>query len=224
MQRFDAFSGDYKDVLDKAVSGSGEDSRYFSGYKARYLARLLGESFSGKILDFGCGVGLLSMSIKENFLAAELHGYDLSSDSIGMVDETLAKSAVFTSNISQICEDYDLIVIANVLHHIAPSERLEAVLNLKARLAKGGRLAVFEHNPSNPLTRRLVDDCPFDEDAVLVPLKETSGYMAAVGLQLQRQDYIVFFPKPLAWFRQIEPSISWLPLGAQYVCVGEKND
>ncbi len=57
---FDRFAGDYRQVLDRSVAVSGEDSTYFAEYKARYLRRLLGNNFSGKALDFGCGIGLLS--------------------------------------------------------------------------------------------------------------------------------------------------------------------
>ena len=35
-------------------------------------------------------------------------------------------------------------------------------------LAVGGMVIVFEHNPMNPLTVRAVNNCPFDENAVLV--------------------------------------------------------
>ncbi|PYX98120.1 MAG: hypothetical protein DMG71_01290 [Acidobacteria bacterium] len=74
---FDQFAADYKQVLDKNVALSGEDSEYFAEYKARYLARRLSPDFTGKILDFGCGVGLLSRSLKKNLPAAKLDGYQL---------------------------------------------------------------------------------------------------------------------------------------------------
>lgn len=35
------------------------------------------------------------------------------------------------------------------------------------------------------------------------------------GLQIVRRDYIVFFPRPLAWLRPLEPRLSWCPAGAQ---------
>jgi 16S rRNA G1207 methylase RsmC len=58
---FDQFAGNYERVLDKSVAISGEDLSYF----AQYLARILGASFAGRVLDFGCGIGLLSAFLKK---------------------------------------------------------------------------------------------------------------------------------------------------------------
>ena len=57
---FDQFAGNYKQVLDRSLAASGEDSAYFAEYKAHYLARTLREAPPAKVLDFGCGIGLLS--------------------------------------------------------------------------------------------------------------------------------------------------------------------
>ena len=113
---FDQFAADYKQVLDKNVALSGEDSEYFAEYKARYLARRLSPDFTGKILDFGCGVGLLSRSLKKNMPAAKLDGYDISCASLSCIERELTSEGTFTNDLLQLGEDYDLIVIANVLH------------------------------------------------------------------------------------------------------------
>jgi len=51
--QFDQFADNYQQVLDRAVAASGENSAYFATYKARYLTRVLSQSFSGVALDFG---------------------------------------------------------------------------------------------------------------------------------------------------------------------------
>ncbi len=220
---FDHFAGDYERILDQSVAGSGEDSAYFSEYKALYLQRLLTPAFSGKVLDFGCGVGLLSGFLKKHLPAIHIDGFDVSRESIQAINPALTEQGLFTSDTVQLSRDYQLIVVANVLHHIQREERQRVIRDLADRLAHGGRLAIFEHNPANPVTRWVVERCPFDHDAVLLPPSETGGYASAVGLAVARRDYIVFMPRFLAWLRPMEPWFGWLPLGAQYVTVGQKN-
>jgi 2-polyprenyl-3-methyl-5-hydroxy-6-metoxy-1,4-benzoquinol methylase len=220
---FDRFAGDYRQVLDRSVAVSGEDSSYFAEYKARYLRRLLGASFSGKALDFGCGIGLLSGFLKKHLPAIQLDGFDVSQDSIRKVDNALTSQGTFTWDSAQLARDYRLIVIANVMHHIPPPERKAIIGELAARLDGSGMLAIFEHNPANPVTRWVVEHCPFDDDAILLPPVETRGYLAAAKLAIKRRDYVVFLPHFLAWMRPVESWLSWLPLGAQYVMVGEKS-
>ncbi len=220
---FDRFAGDYRQVLDRSVSVSGEDSSYFAEYKARYLRQFLGADFGGKVLEFGCGIGLLSGFLKKHLPAIQLDGYDVSQDSIRKVSGAFTAQGTFTSEISQLARDYRLIVIANVMHHIPPADRREVVRDLAARLQPSGMLAIFEHNPANPATRWVVERCPFDDDAILLPPRETLSYVAEAKLTPKRRDYIVFLPHFLAWMRPLESSLSWLPLGAQYAVVAEKS-
>lgn len=221
--QFDQFAGNYKHVLDQSIAVSGEDSSYFAEYKARYLARILGVSFSGKILDFGCGVGLLSGFIKQHLPKSQLNGFDVSRESIARIDHALTGQGRFTSDLDHLAVDYDLIVIANVMHHVIPQEREDIVKDLANRLNARGTLAIIEHNPANPLTRRTVDRCPFDEDAILLPSTEAQSLVKSAGLRFLRRDFIVFMPRMLSRLRPLEPFLAWLPLGAQYAVLGEKH-
>jgi 2-polyprenyl-3-methyl-5-hydroxy-6-metoxy-1,4-benzoquinol methylase len=221
--QFDQFAGDYKQVLDQSIAASGEDSNYFAEYKALYLARIFGSQFGGKILDFGCGVGLLSSFLKRHLPSARLDGFDLSRESIARIDSSLTGAGTFTSDQDRLDRNYDLIVTANVMHHVPQDRRPQIVADLANRLAANGKLAIIEHNPSNPLTRRAVDQCPFDADAVLLPPAETETLVRSAGLKVVRKDYIVFMPHFLFWLRPVEPWLAWLPLGAQYAVLGEKH-
>jgi 2-polyprenyl-3-methyl-5-hydroxy-6-metoxy-1,4-benzoquinol methylase len=221
--QFDQFAGNYREVLDQAVAASGEGSAYFAEYKARYLARVLPKTSFARVLDYGCGVGLLSGFLQRHLQPAQLDGFDVSHDSIAAVDSSLKQRGTFSCDQHQLRSDYTLIVIANVLHHVDPHERASVVRNLSSRLTTGGTLAIFEHNPANPITRRTVDQCPFDEDVVLLSLAETLQLIQTTKLKRIRRDYIVFMPHALAGLRFLEPSLAWLPLGAQYAVLGEKH-
>jgi SAM-dependent methyltransferase len=221
--QFDQFAGNYKRILDHSIAVSGEDSSYFAEYKAVYLTRVAGANFAGKVLDFGCGVGLLSSFLKKHLSSARLDGFDVSRESISRIDPVLAATGVFTSEEDHLARNYDLIVTANVMHHVIPQQRSKTVADLADRLAPGGRLAIIEHNPANPLTRRAVDRCPFDEDAVLLRPAETESLVRNAGLNIVRRDYIVFMPRLFSWLRPLEPWLAWLPAGAQYAVLGQKH-
>ena len=220
---FDRFAQEYKELLDQSTACSGESSEYFCQYKANYINRLLRASATPKILDYGCGIGLLSKEVSTLQPSATLHGFDVSEDSLSQVDAGLRSRGVFTSQKDDLHRDYDLIVISNVMHHIPLEERQATISEMAARLRTSGRLLVFEHNPMNPLTRLVVAKCPFDENAVLLRPKELRSYFAHAGLQTVRGDYIVFFPRMLSVFRPAEPFLGWCPAGAQYALLGARR-
>lgn len=223
MPEFDRFADSYRTVLDKGVAASGESSEYFADYKAAWLAARLGSGFSGRILDHGCGVGMLTACLLRHLPDAQCVGFDVSPESLANVPPDVAAAARFTSDPGQIGDGFALVVLSNVLHHVPPHERDGLLRDLHGRLAPGGRLAVFEHNPGNPATRLVVSRCPFDDDAVLLWPRETRARLTRAGLTAVEQAYVVFFPRPLKGLRPLEPMLGWLPLGAQYVASGVRN-
>src|SRR5262249_2235541 len=102
---FDKFAGEYSSILNKNVAVSGEGCAYFARYKAQYLHRILPALSSGKILDFGCGVGLLCGFLKEYFPKVQLHGFDISEASVEKVSSDLKRVGCFTSDISELSRD-----------------------------------------------------------------------------------------------------------------------
>ena len=214
---FDAHADQYDEMHRRNVAVSGEGPEYFAEYKCRVLERMVGRH--ARVLDFGCGIGNLTRFLVPSF--THVVGYDPSEKSI-----TRARVAVpegrFSSDLSALADDakFDAIVVANVLHHVKPVERVELMTKVAKLLAPSGKLVVFEHNPYNPLTRRAVATCEFDEDAILLPSRETTALLRTVGLKDVKRDYVVFFPRPLRALRPIEPRLHWLPLGAQYVAHG----
>lgn len=224
MEHFDKYSTRYRETLNKSISISGERSEYFAEYKARYISKSVPRDFSGKVLDFGCGVGLLSSFLRKYLPNSKIHGYDISRGSIEMIDNELASEGLFTCDNTRLDYDYNLIIVSNVLHHIQPVQRQQTIIELHKRLPPGGKLLLFEHNPLNPLTQWVVDHCEFDKDAILLSQKEASNYLVQSGLRLMRRDYIVFFPHWMSWLRPLEPLFRWCPIGAQYALVGERHD
>lgn len=216
MPSFDRFASDYKDVLDGSVGSAA----YFADGKAQWIARLVGSGFDGSILDFGCGIGLLAEALARHLPNASLTGYDVSADSLAAAPEALRRRVTFTSDPAELGQQYAVAVVSNVLHHIAVADRDRTLGDLARRLAPGGTLLVFEHNPANPLTRLVVARCPFDDDAILLWPAEANARLRRAGLRVRPCSYVAFFPKPLARLRGLEARLGWCPLGAQYVAAG----
>lgn len=222
MSEFDIFAAQYEESLDSSVRITGDTFDYFAAYKALYIARKVAPRGPAKILDYGCGVGLLSRHLRNLMPDKRIDGFDVSAESIARVDPSLCCQGIFTSNPGEIGGGYDVIVIANVLHHVKPDQRRELIRGVAARLAVGGKLLVFEHNPLNPLTRWAVSQCAFDGDAVLLYPRETRRYFRSQALKRLRREYVVFFPNWLRWLRPFERLLGWCPLGAQYAVVATK--
>lgn len=223
MAEFDQFSASYEQTLNASVAITGESAEYFASYKARFIAQRVVTRRACKILDYGCGVGLVCRELQKHLPEAQIDGFDVSQASLERVDPALRSRGTFAPNVSELRGNYDVVLFANVMHHIQPKSRQHAISEAAGLLGPGGKLVIFEHNPRNPLTRRAVDQCPFDENAILVPPEETKTYLKRSGLCRVRSDYIVFFPRALKWLRGLEPVLGWCPLGAQYVVTARKE-
>ena len=125
--------------------------------------------------------------------------------------------ALVTSEWSEIPNgQFDCVVAANVFHHIAEETREAEMLRCATALARTGSLFVFEHNPFNPVTRRVFDRCPFDRDAKMLRRSELVNLGVIVGLGVRRAAYTLFLPYSSKSAMSFQRALGWLPLGAQY--------
>mgnify|MGYP003956007691 CR=1 FL=1 len=224
LTEFDAYSDGYTNALEDAVSFSGDDARYFADYKADQLSSIIDPGACAKILDYGCGVGNLSVAIHDHNPNWILHGFEISQDSLNCVPAALKSQGTFTTDLSDLDGNYDLTFLAGVMHHIVPENRLAALNSAVEHLKPGGKLVVFEHNPWNPVTRRVVDRCPFDENAILISAPDLIALFKSICLTQIQRNFIVFFPKFLNFLRPLERNLTWCPAGAQYAVIGKKPD
>jgi ubiquinone/menaquinone biosynthesis C-methylase UbiE len=117
---------------------------------------------------------------------------------------------------------FSLVFAVCVFHHIDQTEHDGFLTELRRILDPAGAAVIFEHNPYNPLTRRAVNSCPFDENAVLITAKLLRQRMMKAGFGSVAYRYQVFFPSFLRRLRPIESYLNWLPLGAQYYVFANK--
>ncbi|MBP7055794.1 MAG: class I SAM-dependent methyltransferase [Candidatus Omnitrophica bacterium] len=225
MVDFDKLSVNYKNILDKDIRIFGEKSEYFAKNKAELVRDRLGYKFQGHILDYGCGIGLVAKNLRGYFdyTRVKISAYDKSGETVNKASEN--SSNIFFTNDINIIENnrFDAIIVANVLHHIAVSDRRLFLGGIKRILAENGRLFVFEHNPYNPLTRMVVGSSIIDKGASLLYMNEIIGLLTEIGMDTCEKSYITFFPKFLKFLRAFEPMMRGVPIGAQYMCVGRKR-
>lgn len=226
---FDGFRDDYRETLDQAVAFSGQDSDFFASVKAEVLedlARRLVPARGGvRALDVGCGPGALARHLAGR--VAQVSGVDVSA---GLVEKAKAESAgidfrTYDGRTLPFDEgSFDLVFTSNVLHHVKPAERPAFLAQLGRVTRPGGLVVVLEHNPLNPLTRHVVNRCPFDVDAELSPLRRTRGLLGGAGLHPAESGYFLFFPFASRWLRAVERRLAWLPAGAQYYCAARRPE
>lgn len=220
---FDKFADEYLATHKGNIAITGEDPEYFARYKVEAVAarlRALGLPAPKRVLDFGCGIGNSAPHLRAAFPQAEIIGLDVSEKSLAVANQRFPGVADFRQYAGgaemPLEPGFDLVFSACVFHHIEPAEHVALFAGLKRLMAPGGALAVFEHNPWNPVSRYIVATCPFDADAVLIPAPQFARRQRAAGFVRVEVRYTGFFPGPLKALRPLERAMTWLPLGAQY--------
>jgi trans-aconitate methyltransferase len=224
---FDSYSKNYNRDLNDAISLTGHDTSSLTKAKLIKLQQLFPDlpQRHFNLLDFGCGIGNLYEFVKQFFPFASYTGVDESGESVNTAQSRFSNSSIFHNLASENWKNaqYDLIFSAGVFHHIPHDEHEKILKELSGLLNTNGKLAIWEHNPFNPITKKIVKDCIFDEDAVLIYPNRMKKNMLKIPLSNIQVTYTTFFPKSLSYLNILDPYMGWLPLGGQYITRGEKK-
>ncbi|AWI58751.1 class I SAM-dependent methyltransferase [Sinorhizobium fredii] len=227
---FDRFADEYYQQHAASIRLSGEAPEFFHRYKVKDVAAALqaAETMPMRILDFGAGVGNSLGPMKEAFPTAEIVLLDPSPRSLDVARARHPGKAHFQHfDGGQIPFDdgtFDLVFAACVFHHIPGLLHVPLLKEIRRVMRRGASLFVFEHNPLNPLTRKAVRDCPFDENAILISASSMKALLHDAGLPDCWVAYRIFFPGFLSALRALEPMLRGVPLGAQYYVHAIKRD
>jgi len=221
---FDKHAEEYERVLSEDLSMFEEDSGYFAEYKIKLVQEKL-TFIPEKILDFGCGIGRNLKYLKKYFPDSNISGCDISPKSIEIANRNNPNTDFFIindENIRNHINKFDLIFTSCVFHHIKPDIRKDSMTIIDSMLKEKGTFFIFEHNPYNPVTQKIVRECIWDTDAILLKTKETISLSEDIGFKIREKKYTLFFPAFLSGFRFLEKYIGFLPLGGQYFIIAEK--
>tara|TARA_X000000950_G_scaffold288462_1_gene405373 strand:+ start:2154 stop:2867 length:714 start_codon:yes stop_codon:yes gene_type:complete len=225
---FDSYADEYHSLHKTNIAITGESPEYFSEYKIEdLLAFVMRKNISHtKITDFGSGIGNSIPFFRKYFSSSTLNCLDVSSKSIEISKKRFPgneKYVLIDDKIPLPTSSQDVIFSACVFHHI-PHEQHHRWLSELIRITKpGGLLAIYEHNPLNPLTVRAVNTCPLDVNAHLIRGGELKKRASNAGWVSGIVDYKLFFPSFLSSMRIFENYLEWLPLGAQYRFLAKKS-
>jgi SAM-dependent methyltransferase len=223
---FDRYRDSYQEELEEAIAFGGADAGFYTEAKATQLvdlaSRALGDVSRVRALDAGCGPGETDSFLDGAF--GELTGVDTSGEMIKAASERnpWASYRQVSAGEPLPFEDgaFDLSFAICVLHHVEPPDRAAFVAELARVTRPQGIVAVFEHNPANPATRKVVRDCVFDEGVQLLPMRETRSLLAGRGIRPVERRFILLFPWRGRVLRGIERGLSRVPIGAQYYVAG----
>jgi SAM-dependent methyltransferase len=217
---FERHKDTYRQEIQKSISFIGQDLDFFTQAKAEWLLELtrryLGNPSRLKVLDVGCGVGITDHYLTGHF--GKVHGLDLSPGVVRKAKRLNPKASYrhyggqtlpYRSN------SMDVTFAICVMHHVASEELSRFASELARVTKKGGLIAVFEHNPLNPLTQIAVSRCEMDNDAILLGMGKVKGLLKGGGKVVEKK-YILFTPFRAPFFRLLDRFLGWLPLGAQY--------
>jgi SAM-dependent methyltransferase len=213
---FDDYTENYNQLLKEGTNFFSASEEYFARYKVDLVRKQVYTPVN-RILEFGCGIGRNIPFLQQAFPGAVVMGSDISSASLEIARRDNMGGEFFLEDVNvELANLFDLIFVAGVFHHIPVVQRAEVATTLFNRLAPGGQLFIFEHNPYNPVTRRIVNNCPYDEDATLVKPSELKKILSEAALTVECNAYCLFVPPSLSALAWLESIFGWLPLGGQY--------
>jgi SAM-dependent methyltransferase len=213
---FDKYTDNYNDLLREGTQFFSANEEYFAKYKIELVSNRMRGNTPTRVLEYGCGIGRNIPYLQQAFPGAEIVGTDISAASLEVAAQHNPDVRFEVEHEGLDLGKFELIFIAGVFHHIPPSERASAAAGVARRLTPGGSVYVFEHNPFNPVTRRIVNTCPYDADAVLLRPSELKRWLSEAGMTTKESGYCLFIPPRLLSLRPLEKHLAWLPLGGQY--------
>jgi len=221
---FDEVADTYAGQLKTVLGMFGGEIEYFALYKVEFLFHTLEKLPIKTILDYGSGIGASIPYFKVLFPSAQISATDLSTESLKRL-----KIDHPEVDIIQPCDlngyRFDLVFLSCVIHHMAVDTRITEVGKILGLVQSGGYVCVFEHNPFNPITRRIVSKCEFDKGVMLVSKRQLHQLFATPQESFDfRSGYCLFFPPALKLFRFLDRFIRWLPLGGQHFLLGQKSE
>jgi len=117
-----------------------------------------------KVLDVGCGTGVLAERMRSALPNAAIWGVDLSS---GMLDKGRGRFQAYSGRIQPIQGDserlpfangsFDIVTCCNSFHHYPRQDR--AVAEMRRVLSPGGRLLLIDGYRDNPWGHLIYDVC-----------------------------------------------------------------
>lgn len=150
----------------------------------------------GSVLDFGCGTGEFS----EIFPSESYHGVDIDSKGVYYAKKSHPKySFTAISDITDVKESYDLVVLIDTLHHLSPEILKRTLSELQNRVLKtnGKLMVVDDMHPEEQ--RMMLGKWIFKNDRGGFPrtkeqaVSTISGSFEVVSYKVFQENFVTFY-------------------------------
>ena len=219
---FDDHAMHYEESVDRSVSFTGRDAAFYARRKVEILEDIvrpgLGSLQGLNLLDVGCGTGTTDRHLAPR--VRTLHGVDISEEMLVKAQHNVPKAKFAWYDGEKLPfadETFDVVVAICVLHHVPVSMRFKVVSEMVRVTRPEGIVAVFEHNPYNPLTRYAVNTCDLEQDASLLSCRETVGLLKDSAVVEPEVRHFLFSPLGGAIGCSLDRHLRHIRLGGQYV-------
>ena len=224
-EEFDQYRESYDDAVNRAIAFSGQKVQAFTRAKAHDLLRTIAAHFGSprklNLLDVGCGIGNYHPFLTP--VVGTVSGVDVSSACIAKAQErnpSVSYSVYDGDRLPFPDGHFDVAFCVCVIHHVPP-ERWQPFANEMRRVTRsGGLIVVYEHNPKHPLTLKVVRDCAFDRDAVLLTMAQSRALLEGAGCSNVTTNSILTLPPMGGFVERLDSLLARLPFGSQYRAVG----
>ncbi len=222
---FDAYDRSYAEAVNDSLAFTGLKVDFFTRVKADYLIDLIGETLGDPsrlaLIDIGCGIGNYHKLLADK--VGSIAGVDVSTKCLAVARERNPSvdyqhydgAALPFANAR-----FDVAFAVCVYHHVPANEQPKLTADVKRVLKPGGLFVIFEHNPLNPLTMRVVNSCVFDKDAVLLRPRATKSLLTTAGFDDVWSRHILSIPAVGRALRSVDRTLGLAPFGAQYFATG----
>lgn len=112
----------------------------------------------GKILDIGCGNGFLTYLLSFTSGKREITGLDYDEEKIKIANNCFSKTGavrfLHTDVLAFEFEQYDAIILADILHYLTPKNQTQIIEKCIAQLNPGGIIIIMEGNKDEVLKHK----------------------------------------------------------------------
>jgi len=223
---FDRHGSEYEQLVDRSIAFTGRSASFFARRKVDLLRRIQLERGQdlrdAALLDVGCGTGTTDRHLVGE--VRTLHGVDISEGMLAMARQNVPGAHFLSYDGTTLPFDratFDVVVAICALHHVPPAEREHFVAELTRVTRPGGLVAIFEHNPTNPLTRRAVRRCELDVGVELLSAGEVKQLLGASGAEVLGCHYLLFTPFGGRLGASLDQWLSPIPIGGQHAVTAE---
>ena len=174
-----------------------------------------------KVLDIGCGNGLLYDNIKDKI--STYHGIDLSNNILKQFKKKIDNQFnhnvfLYNRDIKKFCSNYkdyfDKIFIIDFTEHVYNNELIEILKSSKYSLKERGELIIHTPN-SDFFIEKLKKYTPLKQNRGHIAVRNLSEYrllFERVGLNIKSYKYLSHYNFKLKYFYLL----SWLPIIGKY--------